>query len=214
MHTVAIIGAGELGGALARTLATRDAVSRIVLVDEAGNVAAGKALDIRQTGPVESVRHRGRRHRRHPSGLRRRRRRDSRSAWPGGARRGGRAGPGRPCGQTVAGRAHRVCRRGRPRADDAGDQGTEVVDDAPDRVGAGGRRGCRVRAERASARRLAHGRRDPDPGSAARVGAGVGWRVRGGGAASRCRRTRRRVSNRRWRRTGRGPTAWPPRRPR
>ena len=54
MHTVAIIGAGELGGALARTLATRDAVSRIVIVDEAGSVAAGKALDIRQAGPVES----------------------------------------------------------------------------------------------------------------------------------------------------------------
>jgi malate dehydrogenase len=54
MHTVAILGAGELGGALARTLAAGDAVSRIVLVDEAGNVAAGKALDIRQTGPVES----------------------------------------------------------------------------------------------------------------------------------------------------------------
>jgi malate dehydrogenase len=54
MHTVAILGAGELGGALARTLAGGDTVSRIVLVDEAGNVAAGKALDIRQTGPVES----------------------------------------------------------------------------------------------------------------------------------------------------------------
>ena len=47
MHTVAILGAGDLGGALARTLATRDAVSHIVLIDEAGAVAAGKALDIR-----------------------------------------------------------------------------------------------------------------------------------------------------------------------
>ena len=54
MHTVAILGAGDLGGALARTLAAGDAVSRIVLVDEARSVAAGKALDIRQTGPIES----------------------------------------------------------------------------------------------------------------------------------------------------------------
>jgi malate dehydrogenase len=54
MHTVAILGAGDLGGALARTLASGDAVSRIVLVDDARTVAAGKALDIRQTGPIES----------------------------------------------------------------------------------------------------------------------------------------------------------------
>ena len=54
MHTVAILGAGDLGGALARTLATRDAVSHIVLIDDAGTVAAGKALDIRQAGPIES----------------------------------------------------------------------------------------------------------------------------------------------------------------
>lgn len=54
MHTVAIIGAGDLGGALARTLAANDAVTRIVVIDEARTVAAGKALDIRQTGPIES----------------------------------------------------------------------------------------------------------------------------------------------------------------
>ena len=54
MHTVAILGAGALGGALARALAARDAVSRVVLIDEAAAVAAGKALDIRQAGPVES----------------------------------------------------------------------------------------------------------------------------------------------------------------
>ena len=59
MHTVAILGAGDLGGALARTLASSDAVSRIVLVDDARTVAAGKALDIRQAGPIESYRHRG-----------------------------------------------------------------------------------------------------------------------------------------------------------
>ena len=54
MHTVAILGAGDLGGALARTLASGDAVSRIVLIDDARPVATGKALDIRQTGPIES----------------------------------------------------------------------------------------------------------------------------------------------------------------
>jgi malate dehydrogenase len=54
MHTVAILGAGPLGGALARTLAERDAVSRVVLIDDAADVARGKALDIRQAGPVEA----------------------------------------------------------------------------------------------------------------------------------------------------------------
>ena len=54
MHTVAILGAGDLGGALARTLASGDAVSRIVLIDNARNVAVGKALDIGQAGPIES----------------------------------------------------------------------------------------------------------------------------------------------------------------
>ncbi len=53
MHTVAILGAGELGGALARTLAGGDAVSCVRLIDPARTVAAGKALDIRQTGPIE-----------------------------------------------------------------------------------------------------------------------------------------------------------------
>ena len=50
---VAILGAGELGGLVARSLACRDAVRRILLVDEAGAVARGKALDIQQSGPVE-----------------------------------------------------------------------------------------------------------------------------------------------------------------
>jgi malate dehydrogenase len=53
MQTVAILGAGELGGLLARSLACRDLVGRIVLIDKAGSVAAGKALDIRQSGPLE-----------------------------------------------------------------------------------------------------------------------------------------------------------------
>ena len=50
---VAIIGAGELGGALAHVLARRDAAGEIRLIDETGRVAAGKALDIAQAGPVD-----------------------------------------------------------------------------------------------------------------------------------------------------------------
>ena len=53
MQTVAILGAGELGGAVGRALACRDLVSRIVFIDKSATVAAGKALDIRQSGPVE-----------------------------------------------------------------------------------------------------------------------------------------------------------------
>ncbi|MGE3956888.1 MAG: hypothetical protein AB7H96_09240 [Vicinamibacterales bacterium] len=53
MIDVAIIGAGELGGSVAHVLARREIVRRIQLIDPAGQVAAGKALDIMQTGPVE-----------------------------------------------------------------------------------------------------------------------------------------------------------------
>lgn len=53
MPTVAIIGAGDIGGALARELAALDIVSRIVIVDDLANVAAGKALDVAQSGPVD-----------------------------------------------------------------------------------------------------------------------------------------------------------------
>ena len=52
MLDVAIIGAGELGGALAHVLARRDVAASIRLVDEAGQVAAGKALDIMQSAPI------------------------------------------------------------------------------------------------------------------------------------------------------------------
>src|SRR5215216_3000565 len=51
--TVAILGAGEIGGALARQLAALDLVSRIVLVDDLASVAAGKALDVAQSSPVD-----------------------------------------------------------------------------------------------------------------------------------------------------------------
>jgi malate dehydrogenase len=53
MTTAAIIGAGELGGAIAHALARHQSVERIWLVDAAGNPAAGKALDIQQSGAIE-----------------------------------------------------------------------------------------------------------------------------------------------------------------
>jgi len=56
MSTVAIIGAGDLGGAVAQALASRDSVGRILLIDTAANVAAGKALDIQQSGAVDGFR--------------------------------------------------------------------------------------------------------------------------------------------------------------
>jgi malate dehydrogenase len=54
MSSVSIVGAGEIGGAVARALAARERFRRIRLIDDAANVAAGKALDIRQAGPIES----------------------------------------------------------------------------------------------------------------------------------------------------------------
>jgi malate dehydrogenase len=53
MSTVAIIGAGPLGGALARTLAGRARIGEVRLIDPEGRVAEGKALDILQSSPVE-----------------------------------------------------------------------------------------------------------------------------------------------------------------
>jgi malate dehydrogenase len=53
MLSVAIVGAGELGGTIAHALALRDVVRTITLVDEGGRVAAGKALDIAQAAPIE-----------------------------------------------------------------------------------------------------------------------------------------------------------------
>ncbi len=54
MPDVAIIGAGDLGGALAHHLARRDIVRTICLVDDKGQIASGKALDIMQAAPIES----------------------------------------------------------------------------------------------------------------------------------------------------------------
>lgn len=53
MREVAIIGAGELGGALAHALARRNVARTIRLIDEKGRIAEGKALDIAQAAPVE-----------------------------------------------------------------------------------------------------------------------------------------------------------------
>jgi malate dehydrogenase len=53
MARVAIIGAGPIGGALASTLARRGRVRDVRLIDAAGTVAQGKALDILQSSPVE-----------------------------------------------------------------------------------------------------------------------------------------------------------------
>ena len=53
MRDIAIIGAGELGGALAHALARLDIAAGIRLIDDAGRVAEGKALDIMQAAPIE-----------------------------------------------------------------------------------------------------------------------------------------------------------------
>ena len=53
MPFVAILGAGDLGGALTYTLASRARFDEVRLVDPAGTVAMGKALDIRQAGPAD-----------------------------------------------------------------------------------------------------------------------------------------------------------------
>ena len=54
MSFIAIIGAGPIGGAVAHKLAARGRVRQIRLIDSAGSIAQGKALDILQSGPVEN----------------------------------------------------------------------------------------------------------------------------------------------------------------
>jgi malate dehydrogenase len=51
-RTVCIIGAGELGGAVADALARSDRVARVRIVDDAAGIASGKALDIQQAGAI------------------------------------------------------------------------------------------------------------------------------------------------------------------
>ena len=52
MSVVAIIGAGDIGGAVARSLARRTRVGAIRLIDDQESVAVGKALDLMQSGPI------------------------------------------------------------------------------------------------------------------------------------------------------------------
>src|SRR5258705_3315108 len=52
MATVAIVGAGDIGGACAHALAAHDLARHILLIDAAVNAAAGKALDIQQAGAI------------------------------------------------------------------------------------------------------------------------------------------------------------------
>ena len=54
MGFIAIVGCGALGGALAHKLAARNRLAEVRLIDPAGAMAQGKALDIQQAGPIES----------------------------------------------------------------------------------------------------------------------------------------------------------------
>jgi len=52
---VAIVGAGDIGGACAQALAAHDLVGHILVIDAAVDAAAGKALDIQQAGAISGV---------------------------------------------------------------------------------------------------------------------------------------------------------------
>ena len=52
MSTVAILGAGALGGSLAHKLAERNRIRTVRLIDPVPGIAAGKALDIQQARPI------------------------------------------------------------------------------------------------------------------------------------------------------------------
>lgn len=54
MGFIAIVGSGALGGAIAHALAVRDRVPEVRLIDTAGSVARGKALDIQQSSPIDN----------------------------------------------------------------------------------------------------------------------------------------------------------------
>ena len=53
MSDVVIIGAGEIGAAVAHTLARRAVVNEVTIVDERVDAARGKALDIQESGPID-----------------------------------------------------------------------------------------------------------------------------------------------------------------
>jgi malate dehydrogenase len=53
MGFIAIVGCGALGGAVTHTLAGRSRAAEVRLIDPAGSMAQGKALDILQSSPIE-----------------------------------------------------------------------------------------------------------------------------------------------------------------
>ena len=55
MSFVAILGAGPIGAATAETLARRARVGHVLIIDADAQVAAGKALDMLQAGPIHRV---------------------------------------------------------------------------------------------------------------------------------------------------------------
>jgi malate dehydrogenase len=55
VSTACIIGAGDIGGAVAHALARGGHVRRVVIIDSAAGVAAGKALDIQQAGAIDGA---------------------------------------------------------------------------------------------------------------------------------------------------------------
>ena len=54
MGFIAIVGSGALGGAVAHALAMRDRVPEVRLIDTAGSIARGKALDIQHSAPIDN----------------------------------------------------------------------------------------------------------------------------------------------------------------
>jgi malate dehydrogenase len=53
MSVVSVVGAGDIGAATAYALARRSRVGEVRLVDTSASAAAGKALDMRQSGPID-----------------------------------------------------------------------------------------------------------------------------------------------------------------
>jgi len=55
MSSIAILGAGPIGAAIAQWTAERARFRTVRLIDANANVAAGKALDLRQSGPIDGT---------------------------------------------------------------------------------------------------------------------------------------------------------------
>ena len=56
-NKIALIGAGNIGGTLAHLIGLKE-LGDVVMFDVFGGVAAGKALDIMQSGPIDGLRRR------------------------------------------------------------------------------------------------------------------------------------------------------------